>query len=394
MASMLGAINEAIREAAAIDPESLTDDELEELVAELQHTKSAFAALTARVTGVWEWRRVWARDGSRSAAAHLAHRANVSRTTASCDITRGRRLRHMPLTDDAFTAGEIEVDRVDVLGRANTAELRVLFLRDEQILLEAARTCAWDDFTRVVHIWKDQSEDEIGHNPVRRRWRDRRLSIVSTFEGAIDISGRGPGIEGSIVRNELDLIERQLFEDDLAKARAEHGDDVSLDKLWRDAPQRRFDALVIMATRSSSLPDDVELKRPLVTVVVNHPHFADICRIEETLIDVNPLELQRILGDFDVERIVFGPDARTVEVGRRTRVFRGALRRAIEVRDMHCQLEPTCRRPANHCQVDHTVEFEDGGETTLDNGRLGCGHHNRRKHAEKRRQQGRPPPDS
>ncbi len=389
---MAAAIEEAINAAAQVDLDALSDDELDAMVTGLQHTKSALAALAARVCAVWERRRVWARDGSRSPAVHLAHRANVSRPTANCDITRGRRLRHMPLTSEAFAAGEIAADRVDLLGRANTIELRCLFLRDEQILLDAARSCAWDDFTTVVRLWKDRAEDEVGDNPVRRRWRDRRLSIVATFEGAIDLTSHGPALEGSIVRNELERIEQQLFDDDLAKARAEHGDNVSLDKLWRDTQQRRFDALVIMATRSASLPDDAETKRPLVTVVVNHPRFADICRIEETQVDINPIEVQRILGDFDVERVVFGPDACTVEVGRRTRVFRGALRRAIQVRVQHCQLHPTCRAPAPRCQVDHTVEYEDGGETTLTNGQLACPHHNRHKHTNKRAQQGRPPP--
>ena len=389
---MLEAIDTAINAVGAIAPSSLSDAELDDVVVALRRTQSALAAVTAALTGEWDRRRVWAADGSRSAVAHLAHRANVPRAVVACDVTRALRLQTMPLTDVAFAAGEITADRVDVLGRANAIELRRQFLRDEHILVAAARDCDCDDFERVVRKWKDQAEDEVGRDAVERRWRDRRFSIVTTFDGSIDLCGRGPALEGSIIQGEVERLEHQLFEDDLAKARAEHGDDVPLDRLPRDAQQRRFDALALMATRSRSLPDDVPLARPLVTVVIDHPRFKDLCLIEQNLVDVNPREVLRFADDFDIEHVVFGPAGQVIDVGRRTRVFRGALRRAIQVRDLHCRLHRACRVPAARCEVDHIIEFEDGGETTQDNGMLACGPHNRWKHAEKRRRQARPPP--
>ena len=389
---MLETIDTAISAVGAIDPRSLTDAELDDVVVGLQRTQSALAAVAAALTGEWDRRRVWAADGSRSAVAHLAHRADIPCAVVACDVTRARRLQTMPLTEAAFAAGEITADRVDVLGRANVVELRRQFSRDEHILVAAARDCSSDDFERVVRKWKDQAEDELGRDPVERRWRDRRFSVVTTFGGSIDLCGHGPALEGSIIQGEVERLEHQLYEDDLAKARAEHGDDVPLDKLPRDAQQRRFDALTLMATRSRSLPDDVPLARLLVTVVIDHPRMKDLCRIEQNLLDINPRELLRFADDFDIERVVFGPAGQVIDVGRRTRVFRGALRRAIQVRDLHCQVHPACRVPAARCEVDHIVEYEDGGETTQENGTLACGPHNRWKHAEKRRRQARPPP--
>ena len=37
----------------------------------------------------------------------------------------------------------------------------------------------------------------------------------------------------------------------------------------------------------------------------------------------------------------------------------------------------TCFVPADQCQGDHILGWSNGGLTTLDNGRLGCGAHNR-----------------
>ena len=77
--------------------------------------------------------------------------------------------------------------------------------------------------------------------------------------------------------------------------------------------------------------------------------------------------------------------ARRVEIGAQARLFTGATRRAIELRDRRCT-HAYCDRPAYVCQVDHIVPYAQGGPTTQDNGRLLCGFHNRLRNA-------RPPPD-
>jgi hypothetical protein len=67
-----------------------------------------------------------------------------------------------------------------------------------------------------------------------------------------------------------------------------------------------------------------------------------------------------------VERVVFdGPD-RVKNVGVRRRIFAGATRRAVEVRDRECFSE--------------LCDWAAGGLTIDTNGRPACGFHNRRRH--------------
>jgi hypothetical protein len=75
------------------------------------------------------------------------------------------------------------------------------------------------------------------------------------------------------------------------------------------------------------------------------------------------------------------------------RSFRGTLRRALDVVHRRCRHE-TCFVPAHRCQGDHVVAWSVGGPTTQDNGRLGCGPHNRWWYATGRstRPPGDPPP--
>jgi hypothetical protein len=59
-----------------------------------------------------------------------------------------------------------------------------------------------------------------------------------------------------------------------------------------------------------------------------------------------------------------------------SRLFTGALRRAIELRDRECQ-HSHCDVRSDRCQADHIKRWADGGLTTQQNGRLLCGFHNR-----------------
>jgi hypothetical protein len=55
-----------------------------------------------------------------------------------------------------------------------------------------------------------------------------------------------------------------------------------------------------------------------------------------------------------------------------------ALRRLIEQRDRRCCF-PGCRRPARHCDADHTVPYHQGGATCPCNLALLCRRHHREK---------------
>jgi hypothetical protein len=116
---------------------------------------------------------------------------------------------------------------------------------------------------------------------------------------------------------------------------------------------------------------------PLFTVLVDYATLAGrVCETASGQV-VAPGALVGWLDRAMIERAVFGPDGR-VEIGRRSRLFRGATRRAIEVRDRECT-HPMCDEPADRCEVDHIIPYRDGGETTQANGHLQCDFHNRDK---------------
>ena len=185
-------------------------------------------------------------------------------------------------------------------------------------------------------------------------------------------------ISGEAVNRALCQIADELFEADWAKARARRGGDVSVADLARTPAQRRADAWVEMAGRAQATPAGGRRPEPLVTVLVGYETFAGrVCELAGGSV-VSPGSLLGWLDRAYVERVVFdGPD-RVRNVGVRRRLFAGATRRAVQVRDRRCYVE-FCDRPAEDCQIDHIERWADGGLTVEDNGRPACAFHNRRR---------------
>ncbi len=133
-----------------------------------------------------------------------------------------------------------------------------------------------------------------------------------------------------------------------------------------------------MAERAIAAPADGLRPRPLVTVLVGLETFTGrVCELADGTV-VAPGLVAGLLDRATIERVVFdGPD-RVMAVGQ-ARLFTGALRRAIEVRDRHCT-HPGCTVPAERCDVDHVIPYAHAGPTTQANGVLRCPAHHRWRH--------------
>jgi len=187
----------------------------------------------------------------------------------------------------------------------------------------------------------------------------------------------------------LNALEQIEFETDWAAARAEWGPDALPSQLPRTAGQRRADAQVQMARNSRACRQgQYRPPRPLLTVHVGLGTLTRMCELADGTV-VTPGQVFPLLTEADIERVVFDGPARVLEVGVRERFFTGALRRALEVRDRHCQDESGCDVVAENCQGDHKIPYAQGGLTTQDNGRMLCPQHNR----QRQRKNKRPPPN-
>ena len=251
--------------------------------------------------------------------------------------------------------------------------------------MDQARTLGYRAFARALAYWAQLADPDGTDRSAEAQHAARRLHLSQTFNGGWVLDGLFDPIHGAVLAKALGAIEQELFEADWAQARSRFGDNVRTSQLARTPAQRRADALVEMARRAMAVPGGARMPEPLFTVLVGYETFAGrICELADGTV-VAPGALVRWLDQAWVERVVFdGPD-RVKDVGVRRRIFTGATRRAVEVRDREC-FHPTCEVAADRCEIDHVQPWATGGLTVESNGRAACGFHNRERHRP------RPPP--
>jgi hypothetical protein len=231
------------------------------------------------------------------------------------------------------------------------------------MLVEQCTQLRFAQAVKVVEYWM-QLVDAAGCEDAAARQEDSaHLHASTTFDGMVRIDGVLEPVGGAVFSTELARLERELYLADEAAG------------VVRTAGQRRAAALVEMARRSAGNPDDTASQRPLFTVVLGDDSFARLCELAAGTV-ITPGQLLPYLGPADLEVILFGDPFTAVAASNR-RTFTGRLRRAIEVRDRHCQHPSRCDAPAADCDVDHIVPHSDGGPTDQFNGRLECRPHNR-----------------
>src|SRR5262245_60585915 len=128
-------LDEAIDALLTLDPDTLTDPELDTTLIELQRQRARLGVVAARLVERWDRRQIWADDQSRSAATRLARDTNTSVGSAKVELRRARHLSSMPATEAAVVAGELSLDHVELFGRANQPGRSTLFADHEQTLV-------------------------------------------------------------------------------------------------------------------------------------------------------------------------------------------------------------------------------------------------------------------
>jgi hypothetical protein len=378
------ALASAIDAVAAVDTTALADAELADAVAELVEAEGRLAAQRARLLAAAEARQAWPTTRYPTCSAWLAHRTRIEPARARREVRLARTLRTMPHTAAALADGVISLDAARAIARRWRPRLASALLRDEATLVGQAGRLDVVDLERVLRSWEQHAEPDGVEQRAAARAEDRRFAASVGIDGVF-FDGWLPTTTGAVVRNELDRLEHQLFLDDWKDARARWGDDATPAHLRRTGAQRRADALVEMATRSATMPAGGRRPAPLFTVLVGYETFAGrICQLAAGQV-LTPGEAAALLDEAVVERVVFDGPSRVIDVGQ-SRLFTGALRRAIQVRDQTCTHDG-CHVPAERCEIDHVIPAAVHGPTSQDNGVLRCPFHHHQRH-----RPARPPP--
>ena len=299
-------LDTAVGDLLDLDPDMLSDGELHELVVAVQRQSHRLAALRAQLISAWDGRKVWADDGSRTAAHRLSREASMAVGSAKVELRRARQLRSMPHTATALTSGALSADHVDLLARANHGARTDLFADHEATLVEQCQLLRFPDACRMVDYWRQYADAQGTEDEAARLHTARYAAAAKTIDGVVDVRALLDPVGGAAFKAELDRLERHLYLAD------KHSGTV------RTVAQRRADALVEMAQRSRTSAPGGLRPRPLITILVGETSLAHVCELANGTV-IAPGQVVPQLGEADIERVVFdGPD-RVIAVSRRRR---------------------------------------------------------------------------
>jgi len=360
-ADLLDQLHALTEQLLALDPSTLTADDLHAATMRLERERSRLTVAAATVTHEFTARRAWRGDGTLKPELAIGRDAKRDHDAARRDIRRARWLERMPLTRQAVVDGRLSVDHVDLLIQYAAGARFEVFLQHEAMLVDqCAALPLFDDARRLLQYWAAAADDQLG----RRRERQANSTLYlsrSGITGFGKLDGELQPVDHEIVGGELQRLSREIAAEDRRAGRE------------RTPAQRRAAALVRMATRSVNAAGATA--RPLFQVIVGDETARRLCQLASGTV-VHPDDLAEHLDSALLEAFLFD-GSETVLTTSKQRTFRGALRRAVQVRDKRCQHRSVCPTPAAEADIDHRTPAARGGPTSQFNGAVECIPHNR-----------------
>lgn len=327
--------------------------------------------LTAKVTAAlarFDAAEGWVDDFSTSLTAWLRDHGQMTPAAAGVTAARADRCRRVPLLTEAWLDGRLCGSKVAVIV-ANVPRWAVA-LFDEHLptLLPHLRAATLDEVTLMMQAWRERAADLLGR-PVGTE-AERELHHSVTLDGRFESKASWDAMAGAVI--------------DAALKAATTLDGES--EPVRSPGRKRADALVdicrsYLDTHATTSGAAGPRSRPHVSVVVTADELAH--RRSALLVDararIAASDVEALLCDCAVSRIVVDGPGDVLDVGRATRVVPPGLRHALALRDGGCR-HPGCDRPASWCDAHHVVPWHAGGTTSIDNLVLKCSRHHHLAH--------------
>lgn len=361
----------------------LTGKEKLAVVEESLRARSSWDAVVAQMIGELERDQVCLTECGVRTTAWLRSTRMMSLSTARREVVTGAALvGRFAATAAAMATGEISHEQAEAVVRTldelppdfskeqiNAGEATLLgFTR--QFDPKGIARCATTLVNTIAPEIAELKDAQRLEKQEREAQRTKFLRFGPDGHGSMYFSGKAPIADGEAFRT---LIES------LAKADRTGADLSAGAGDMRTADQRRLDALIEIIRRYTTTGDGPTNggDRPRVNLLLDLRTLTDGLKPAVLLESGEQIsaEQARVLAcDADVLPIVCNGASQPLDIGRQQRMFTGALRSALAVRDRGCAF-PGCDRAPRDCEGHHLVPWWDGGETSITNGALLCRYH-------------------
>jgi hypothetical protein len=336
--------------------------------------KQIWAARCLELTREIDARNIGKEDGATSTTAWLHGVLRITPAEAR-KMTAVAKLLDDPAceaTAAALAAGVINEGQAAVIGKGVTDladagplvqdKVQATLLRlagqfDPHILVPAAERA----LQHVDPAAAEERERKRLEEADKRAARDRFFTLSPLGDGRTRLSGVLGDEAAAIIRAAMEPLCRPADPND-----------------HRTAGQLRADALrdvCALALGTDALPDNRGEKTTMTVSVPFDPVTKELgAGMLDTGQKISAETVRRLACDAAIIPAVLSGEGLPLDVGRIKRLFQGAIRKALELRDGGCAF-PGCERPPKWCDAHHPIHWSKGGTTSLANGVLLCGHH-------------------
>ena len=338
-------------------------------------------ATMARLAAAFDTRLLHAFDGARNAAGWLAARTEVSRGRGWGLVHNGRDLRHCPHVDAAAADGRLGSAKVQALLEVRR-EVEARFGVDEEMLVGLVAPLTVADARHVLARWRLYALAEAGRDDGAEPHADagrNGFTLSPTLGDRWAAQGDFDTVTGAGIAGALDAW---------IDARIAAG---VLDPTARSRASLRAEALAALVGAGDLAEPGAHQGRARVAItwdaadLLGHPvvDLADLARrrratdsgvtlaYEVAAMALCNAEIVNLLTVFGLNK----PDT-VLGVTHTRRYPTDHERHALAQRDRGCVF-PGCDAPVRWCHAHHTIDYELGHRTRLDELVLLCPHHHR-----------------
>lgn len=307
---------------------------------------------------------LWALDGQLSCVSWLVWKMNMARSTAFEKVRVAHELRRRPVVAEAFGEGRLSYSAVRAITRLDRPDPDV-----DRALVELAGSgeASILDLERVVRSYQLYADQERPPCEVddRREVRIRR-------------NGDGTG-QVTVTLDDLEIEEFAATFQAFVDLRYRAVDESSAGDSDQTRGSKRADAFMDLLRTALAHADGGRAAgddRYMVHLVRREGHDG------ATLLDGSPLDAaagSMVCCDTSSVAHTISESGEPLNLGRKTREWSTAQRRAISVRDGGCCRFVGCGFAFD--DIHHIKWWENGGSTDIDNGMGECRRHHRLLHS-------------
>ncbi len=377
-----------------IDCSTMDAAELRGWLEGVEELRRSIEATTVAAAGAVDRRNPFRGQGFFSAKTVIKHMCRLSCPEAHRRVQTARLHEALPDWATAEADGVVGVAQCELMARiaANPRLESAVLERDAPALLDDAIKQSFDEFERRARTWEALADPagDLARN--ERQKANRDVMLRPRPDGGWTLTGNLAELAGAEFAEIFSWFVEAEWHTDWAEARQRLGDNATTRDLIRTEAQRRADALVAMARAAASTPPGSQQPRPTVNVLVDQESFEahlrgetpdprryrDVVIRTQTGRRLHPDDAINAALIGHIRRVVYDSSGTVIDLGRRSRLFRGSSRDAVMLLLTTC-VWIGCDRPIAWCDADHSLGWKAHGATVPRNGGGLCQSHNQLK---------------